>query len=452
MPALRPEPKIRAISCPNCGSSVQLRGMGSSLSAACSSCLSILDVSDEKVKLLQRFGKKVERFTPKIPLGTRGKFDGQLYEVTGFQRRGIVADGTEYFWDEYVLYNPFRGFRYLTEYAGHWNDIIPVTALPSTDNVAGHAAVRYDGRKYKLFQTSTPKTKFVLGEFPWRVNLNDTVTAKDFVDAPYSLASETDEKETTWSLAKYIAGKEIWDAFQLKDSPPIPTGVYSNQPNPHGSTKPIWRLMAFFSVLLLITMIVTSMMASGDTVFQSKYYFIPGSGEPSFVTPTFEMKGGEKNVEVRINTDLANDWMYLGLALINEGTGTAYDFGKEVSYYTGSDSDGSWSEGDRADAVSVGSVPGGKYYLRVEPDMDKLGQPATLGAPVPGAKRVNYQITVRRDVAVIWPYFVVWPFLLIPPLWALIRRYSFEGQRWAESDPSGDSANSSSEDEDEDDD
>ena len=29
--ALPAEPKIRAISCPNCGSSVQLRGMGSSL-------------------------------------------------------------------------------------------------------------------------------------------------------------------------------------------------------------------------------------------------------------------------------------------------------------------------------------------------------------------------------------------------------------------------------------
>lgn len=450
MPALRPEPKIRAISCPNCGSSVQLRGMGSSLSAACSSCLSILDVSDERVKLLQRFGQKVERFTPKIPLGSRGKFDGQLYEVTGFQRRGIVADGTEYFWDEYVLYNPFRGFRYLSEYAGHWNDIVPVTALPSPDNVMGHAAVRYADRKYKLFQSSTPSTKFVLGEFPWRVKLNDSVTAKDFVDAPYSLASETDDKETTWSLATYTPGKDIWAAFQLKDSPPSPQGVYSNQPNPYGSTKPVWMLMAFFSALLLITMIITSMMASGATVFESKYYFIPGSGEPSFVTPGFEMSGGEKNVEVRIKTDLSNDWMFLGLALINEQTGTAYDFGKEVSYYTGSDSDGAWSEGDRADSVSIGAVPGGKYYLRIEPDMDKPGAANALGSTVFSAKRVNYQVTVRRDVAVIWPYFVVWPFLLIPPLWALIRRASFEGKRWAESDPSGSAATESSEDEDDD--
>jgi len=424
---------------------MELRGMGTSLSAACPSCLSILDVSDERVKLIQKFSQKVERFEPKIPLGTRGKFEGHPYEAIGFQRRSIMADGTEYFWDEYVLYNPFRGFRYLTEYAGHWNDIVPVLALPAHDDVMGHSAVRYQDRKYKLFQSSQPSTKFVLGEFPWRVNLNDTVTAKDFVEPPYSLASETDDNETTWSQAKYVTGKEVFEAFGLKTSPPSAQGVYSNQPNPYGSTKPIWGMMVLFSLLLLFTMIVTSFMASGETVFQSKYYFIPGSGEPSFVTPTFEMKGGEKNVEVEIRTDLQNDWMYLGLALINENTGTAYDFGKEISYYTGSDSDGQWTEGDKADSVSIGGVPGGKYYLRIEPDMEK-----SLGNAVFGAKRVNYEVKLRRDVAVIWPYFVVWPFLLIPPLWAIIRRYSFESKRWAESDPSGGSAYASSEDEDDD--
>jgi hypothetical protein len=419
--------------------------MGTSLSATCSSCLSILDVSDERVKLIQKFNKKIERCTPKIPLGTRGKFDGHPYEVTGFQRRVIWADGSQYHWDEYVLYNPFRGFRYLSEYAGHWNDIVPVTALPAPSDMMGHAAVKYENHNYKLFQTSTPMSSFVLGEFPWRVRLNDKVTARDFVDPPYSLASESDATETTWSKAKYITGKEVWANFQLKDSPPSAEGVYSNQPNPYGSTKPMWGLMVAFSILLLLTMIVTSFMASGDTVFQSKYYFIPGSGEPSFVTPTFDLKGGEKNVEVEIRTDLQNDWMYLGLALINEQTGVAYDFGKEVSYYSGSDSDGSWSEGDKADSVSIGGVPGGRYYLRVEPDMEK-----GLASPILGGKRVNYEIKLRRDVAVIWPYFVVWPFLLIPPLFAMIRRYSFEGKRWAESDPSGGAANSSSEDEDDD--
>lgn len=446
MPAVRPQPKLRTFNCPNCGNSMTLRGMGTSLSASCPSCLTLLDTSDERVKIIQRFAKKTERYTPKIPLGTRGKLDGQPWEVTGFQHRIITADGVEYGWDEYVLYNPFRGFRYLSEFNGHWNDITPVAALPSPDTSMGHAAVSYDGKKFKLFQTSEPSTRFVLGEFPWRVNINDQVTAKEYVDPPYLLASESDRNETTWSLGKYIPGKEVYAAFGLKNDPPAAQGVYSNQPNPHGSTKPLWFMMVLFSGLLLITMIITAALASGDTVFQSKYYFTPGSGEPSFVTPVFEMKGGEKNVEVEIRTNLTNDWMFLGFALINDETGTAYDFGKEISYYSGVDSDGSWSEGSNADTVSIGGVPGGRYYLRIEPDMEK-----SLANTLTGGKRVEYDIKVRRDVAVIWPYFLIWPFLIVPPLFAIIRRASFETTRWAESDPSGMAAHTSSEDDEDDD-
>ncbi len=445
MAAQRPQPKLRAFDCPNCGASMTLRGMGSSLSAVCPSCLSILDVADERVKLVQRAAKKAARVPQKIPLGTRGKMDGHPYEVTGFQRRTITADGSQYSWDEYVLYNPYRGFRYLTEYGGHWNDVVPVVALPSPGNIQGHAAVSYDNRKYKLFQTSRPRTTFVLGEFPWRVQLNDMVVAKEYVDPPYSLASESDSNETTWSQGRYMTGKEVWQAFGLKTDPPRSEGVYSNQPNPYGSSKPMWTMLALFSALLVVTMIVTSMMASADKVFESSYTFTPGAGEPSFVTPTFELKGGEKNIEVTVDTDLMNNWMFLGLALINDKTGTAYDFGREISYYTGVDSDGSWTEGSRSETAGLGKVPGGTYYLRIEPETEKS---IVASFPPSSGRQINYSVTLRRDVAVIWPYFVVWPFLIIPPLLSITRRYGFEGKRWSESDPSGSAEYSSGDDDD----
>ena len=43
--------------------------------------------------------------------------------MIGFERRTIHVDGMAYSWHEYVLFNPFKGFRYLTEYNGHWNDV-----------------------------------------------------------------------------------------------------------------------------------------------------------------------------------------------------------------------------------------------------------------------------------------------------------------------------------------
>ncbi len=422
-----------------------LRGMGTSLTAACPSCLSLLDTSDERVSIIQRFEKKVERFTPKIPLGTRGKLDGFPWEVTGFQHRVFVAEGVEYGWDEYVLYNPYRGFRYLSEYRGHWNDIVPVNSLPVLSTVAGQVTADYDKKKFRLYQTSEPSTVFVLGEFPWRVQLHDRVTAKEYTCPPYLLASESDQNETTWSLGKYMTGREVSEAFALS-APMVPSfGVYSNQTNPYPSAAPLWWMMGLLSLVLLGVMILTSAMAGDETAFQSTYSFTPGAGEPSFVTPVFELKGGEKNVEIEIQTNLANDWMFLGFALISDETGTAYDFGNEMSFYSGRDSDGYWSEGSNSDSVTIGGVPGGKYYLRVEPDMEK-----SLTNTLSGGKRVEYSLKVRRDVAIIWPYFVAWPFLLLPPLYLTIRRTCFETTRWAEADPQGVSSTSFTGDDDDD--
>ena len=65
------------------------------------------------------------------PLGTRGKLATGEYEAIGFQIRSITVDGVVYPWAEYLLYNPYKGYRYLTEYNGHWNDIRTLRAIPS---------------------------------------------------------------------------------------------------------------------------------------------------------------------------------------------------------------------------------------------------------------------------------------------------------------------------------
>jgi hypothetical protein len=127
-------------------------------------------------------------------------------------------------------------------------------------------------------------------------------------------------------------------------------------------------------------------------------------------------------VELTTSTDLNNRWIYLNYALINETTGQAFDFGREVSYYHGYDSDGSWSEGSVNDSVAVPSVPPGRYYLRVEPEGD------------PGYGMTYYTISVRRDVPQYSFYGIALGALFLPVLVLTWRSLSFEHLRWAESD------------------
>jgi uncharacterized protein DUF4178 len=417
------KPQVKALNCPGCGAALTVRSFGNAVTIVCDSCHSILDAKDPNLQILQRFKVATDEVRPLIPLGTRGKIRGTDYEVIGFQRRTIQVDGLPYSWHEYVLFNPYKGFRYLTEYNGHWNDVSILKALPEVHRF-GTPTVSYLGETYKHFQTAQAGTSFVLGEFPWQVRVGESAVVTDYVSPPRVLSSEQTGNEVTWSMGEYIGGKDLWKAFRLTGSPPDAVGVYENQPSPMSAqTKAIWVAFAGFLLLLVVMMIGFDMIASNKQVFTGSYRYDSNQrGEASFVTDEFDLPGHTSNVEVKTTTDVNNRWIYLDYALINEDTGRAWDFGREVSYYHGYDSDGSWTEGGQNDSVAVPSVPAGRYYLRVEPEGD------------PGYGVTYYTVTVKRDVPQYSFYGLALLALLIPAVLLTWRTLSFEHLRWAESD------------------
>ena len=89
-------PAVASLSCPQCGAAIELRTLDQAQSVVCSSCGSILDARDPNLALIQAFQAK-QKFTPQIPLGTRGTLKGEKWEVVGYQVRSITFvfhDGT----------------------------------------------------------------------------------------------------------------------------------------------------------------------------------------------------------------------------------------------------------------------------------------------------------------------------------------------------------------------
>ncbi|MBX9600199.1 MAG: DUF4178 domain-containing protein [Bryobacteraceae bacterium] len=417
-----PTVKVKALNCPGCGGRVEIRGFAHTLTVVCQNCLSTLDASDKTLRLLQRaYGK--DKRDPLIALGSRARFENTVFEAIGYQVRGIEVEGVRYEWEEYVLFNPYQGFRYLTHYRGHWNYVTAVRKLPRL-TAGSRPEVTLDGVKYKHFQHATSNTYYVVGEFPWQARKDDRVAYDDYVSPPFVLSSEITPQEVTWSQGRYMTGAEVFQAFGRKDSAPRAEGVFANQPSPFaGRVRSIWTL---YLILIAITITVALVLgSSGRQVFESAYsYTTPARGETSFVTPVFELKGSRPlAAEVNIRADVSNNWLYLGMALINDQTGDAYDFGKEVSYYFGSDSDGSWSEGSQSESVDVPRVPPGRYYLRIEPDMEG-GKSAS----------VNYIVRVNYGTVSTGLFWLTAFLLLIPPVVFSIRAASFESTRWSESD------------------
>ena len=53
--AAAPAPAVRALSCPSCGGTINLRAAGYTVTVACQYCGSILDVANPDVRLIQEY-------------------------------------------------------------------------------------------------------------------------------------------------------------------------------------------------------------------------------------------------------------------------------------------------------------------------------------------------------------------------------------------------------------
>jgi hypothetical protein len=436
-----PSTRAAGLNCPSCGAGIALSTAGWSVSVVCATCGAVLDAQDPNLRILQQHAQRIT-VAPRIPLGTRGTWNGTKWDVVGFQQMTITVEGDDYSWREYVCFNPYRGFLYLSEYDGHWNVTEKLQVRPGATS---SPSIAFNGRVFKHFQTARARTTFALGEFPWEVNVGDQVETFDYVSPPYMLSAEGTQQEVTWSLGTYTAPEAIARAFTVTGALAEPIGVFSNQPNPYtASSDRIGRMFRVLALLLLVMLGANYFLARRETVFDKPFHFDRATGDTAaFVTDPFDLKGRLSNIDFTITTNLDNNWLWFDLALIDETTGQALDVGREVSYYHGSDSDGSWTEGARSDHFKLGSVPAGRYILRVAADQPDA--PENIGA---NTLSVAYSIVIRRDVPSYVLYVVAFFALLLPAGLLKAPAMSFEQRRWAESDSAPVRSSSSSDDDD----
>ncbi|HEX4925548.1 MAG TPA: DUF4178 domain-containing protein, partial [Bdellovibrionales bacterium] len=351
-----PPSSVAVVDCPNCGSGVQIRAQGRSLTAVCRSCFAVLDCSTPELKILQESQKRT-KFVPLIPIGKRGKVHGELYEVIGYMVR---SDHTGvYEWEEYLLFNPYKGFRWLTQMYGHWNYVLPLkNKAREYDDSATHL-----NRSYRQFLNGSAKVQFVLGEFYWRVKTGDETRVIDFIHPPEILSKEWDKFEEIWSLGTYIEGEELRKAFGLETPLPSKTGIAPNQPSDWGPVYASVRNMALvgFAALFAIQLVYL-LSASNEVVYRQAYP--TGSYEygKTIVTPSFDLNKNRSNVAIYLRSPVNNNWLEAELELVNDGNGESMSFEQGVEYWSGYD----WSEGSQRSDIMLSEVPGGRYHLAMD--------------------------------------------------------------------------------------
>jgi hypothetical protein len=365
---------VKIFNCPSCGAGIVLRAVGQSVSAVCSACNSLIDTKDENYKIIKAAMTQTRR-KPLIPLGQRGKLKGALWEVIGFMERSDAG----YAWDEYLLFNPARGFRWLTEANGHWNYVVMTKEKPTRfSDAASNSSVQaqYLGRTYGLFNSGSAKVTYVEGEFYWQVKVGDTAKVQDYVFAPEILSCETTPEEVTWSLGEYIEASEVKKSFDIKGPMPAQSGVAPNQFSKLGGrASEITKHWAWLVALLCVLQFINVLVSDNTFVYQSTFAFSSVDADSFRSSTPFVFTGNPSNVKFTVAAPLQNNWLEVEIDLVNDENGKVYELQGGIEYYSGYDSDGSWNEGSRVLTKSLSAIPAGKYHFNLDVSGPGVPQP-----------------------------------------------------------------------------
>lgn len=413
-------PSVKSVDCPACGGTLEVMAAGFTTNIVCQYCGSELDTVDPQVKLITRHRDAAASL--ELPLGTRGILRGVEWAAIGYLER---SDNWSR-WAEYLLFNPFHGYRWLTRTTAGWSFGLPLMKLP---NGADHPNFDFGGRHFKSFNADMLiTTDYVLGEFYWRARKGDLARATDFVSGDKMLSQEISGDEISWTLGEWIPFAEMHTAFgtpKSKEWPATGAAPMPHQPSPYPK-----ELLNFSIIAILIAAIGLAL---------ATYFGLPGEQKSVDVNVDYnrpsqqwslgplEVNGAAGIVTVRTTGKVAgNSYVDFDYRLVERTTGNQIAAAAALERYNGVDADGSWSEETNEATLKFSSVPKGNYDLKIE----------ATPAPNINASAPAYNVVLSAQTGGIFlsNYLLFLLFLFAPVIWLLFRHVSFVQQRFYESD------------------
>lgn len=410
-----PEVKsTRTLKCPACGAPAELRAPGQTQAYACAYCGSDLSVDEHggasELVLVSRAQKAT--WKPTLPLGARGKLGGLPWVIIGAMERSVRVDGVRYPWTEYLLHNPYRGFRWLSEdAAGQWSLIQRLPGVPAR---VGSNRVAWRDERFNHFQSGRAVVDNVLGEFTWEVHKGDEAQTDDYVSPPRMLSRESTGDEEVWTLGTWLPAKGVGEAFGKSLSEPF--GVAPHQPNPwqeRGARAGAYTTAAIGCGAAVMLWILQSITSASEVLLEQSWQVGGSTSEEVYVSNAFEIPDkARRNLEIAVDSSLDRQDAELHVAVVHQGTGDAWL--PELD------------EADNEGSARISSPPPGKAMVRVEVAKDPARPTAGYGATV--------QVKVLRDTPWRTPLYFALLIPLFAPIALLLASGQFEQRRWANSD------------------
>jgi hypothetical protein len=377
---------MRAITCPSCGGAIGVKAVGYTVTVACQYCGSLLDVTQPDVAIIKEYHEKIAQLP--LPLGSRGVLFGVEWEAIGFQKRSV---GDEV-WGEYLLFNPYAGYRWLV-HDGGWMMGQTIVDVPRETGVWGQCEWRgslWQGEDEPV----TVTTLQVLGEFYWRVQAGEMWVARSYDAGAQSLSREWNAGEVQWTHLVPVPGRWI-DGFTRPGAPrpepkPAPKGPWL-----HDGPADLWTMAALAVASVMVALALLVGLSSGGAGDSAQAQVVVDGPAVKLSVGPLKLERAYQFVTVKAAASpFSNRWVDLDYRLVNRATQQAISASGALEYYEGSDSDGAWSEGSHEHEQRFAQVPAGQYDLLIEAQAHRWGQAVAAAPDAPWSVAAPEKITL----------------------------------------------------------
>lgn len=424
-----PEARVgEIIRCPSCGKPYEGPKAKTTEMVVCAACGSGLQLDEAETRVVGKNQGRTPGFTFKV--GDSLTLEGVRWEIMGRLYYVEVDEGIEYGSFEYVLYTPESGYLWLSEEKGHFtlnrvtHGLMRLPPFP-----VPRQTVRVGADTFRIFETGEMTLRWVDGALPWVASVGEKTRYTHLIKPPECLDQEVTGKEVESFRGRYVSHEELQAAIPKDIKLPSPRGVYSCQPYVAGpSVAGMWKVGVAFLAINLMLLLYSLVAGVETTVLEGQITAEQYTKEQ--LTASFQVPRNESIMQLIGSAPVDNSWLAVDFALVNGDDQVVSEMFGEASYYHGTDSEGSWSEGSRHF---------GSYFM-----VDKAGAYRLLihgqGGSGEGGKSRDEPVTFRVTAGNTISWYFIFP-ILFSALAALIQPISrglFEARRWPSSDDGDD--------------
>ncbi|RMG27360.1 MAG: hypothetical protein D6730_07335 [Bacteroidetes bacterium] len=368
---------VKQFNCTNCGAALEVLNPRAR-EISCQYCGSLLDVTSEEHQILRALVPP-KKHPPMsfIRLGQTAVIDGQQHQVIARTRwrmkykeywyeEGESGYSDEvWVYDEWLLMNQDFTYFYLVEDREGFHqveEIIPET--PSLLPKDRRMRFYNNQRKQIVREYGQASVIFFEGESNYRIQLGDTIKFAMFQErrikyqAEWRLDKQGEIKEVEFFKEVPLSRRKVQEAFSSNAE--VQTLMQRE-----ADWKFVFRV-AQFTFIALLLMAMYSMLSDGTPIFSQEVQAATLANDNTQVVGPIEIP--EKGLYCLKITALgmpANTEMNVGAYILNQDSVAVNTLVQNFYYYTGTDSDGTWTESDNVVSKVFRLSGGGTYYLQL---------------------------------------------------------------------------------------